>query len=258
MLKENEITSLKNSQIKRLKKLTQKKYRRQNNAFIVENLAMIYDALNSGFDFLELFVTKEFIDKNTSKFDHLQSNTKIKEYYLIDPDLNRSYSQLDTPSGITAVYSKNNKAYDDNGAVVYLNGIKDPGNIGTIMRSALAFDVANIVVDSECVDIYNYKSVSAARDSIFKLSILEDENGKWLNGIKGKLPIYVASSNSGEKLLDIHNVNNFCLVLGSESHGVSQHIIGLADKSIKIEISKQIESLNVASAAAILLYKLRS
>ncbi|MBU0468069.1 MAG: RNA methyltransferase [Candidatus Omnitrophica bacterium] len=255
-MKVNEITSQNNCQIKLLRKLAQKKYRRQNSKFTVENLAIIYDVLNSGFDFTALFLTQGFIDKHKEKFEYIQNKTKLSECYLIDEDLNKSYSQLDTPSGITAVYEKIPSVFNDSRSVVYLNGIKDPGNIGTIMRTALAFDALNIVLSPTCVDIYNFKAISAARDSIFKLNIIEDHDGNWLNSIKGKIPIFVANSNDGVCLSEVKREGVFCLVLGSESHGVGDNMVKIADKSIKIEISNAIESLNVSSAAAILLYGL--
>ena len=255
-MKATEITSQNNCQIKLLRKLAQKKYRRQNSKFTVENLAIIYDALNSGFDFTALFLTQDFIDKNKEKCEYIQNKTKLIGYYLIDEALNSSYSQLDTPSGITAVYDKIPSVFNDSKSVVYLNGIKDPGNIGTIMRTALAFDVLNIVLSPTCVDIYNFKAISAARDSVFKLNIIEDHDGNWLNGKKGKIPILVADSNNGVSLSEVKRGGSFCLVLGSESHGVGEDMVKIADKSIKIEISNSIESLNVSSAAAILLHGL--
>ena len=192
MLKAKSISSQKNSQIRLLRKLSLKKYRKQTGKFTVENLAIIYDGLKSGYHFEELFVTQAFIDKNKTKFEYLQEHSNLKEYYLIDESLNKSYSQLDSPSGITAVYTIRPSSLDEKKSVIYLNGIKDPGNLGTIMRSALAFDVVNIVLDSTCVDAYNFKTISAAKDSIFKLNIIEDKNGTWLRDGKGVLPIYAA------------------------------------------------------------------
>lgn len=252
-----EITSQSNAKIKWLKKLSQKKYRQQNNEFTIENLTTIYDALKSGHDFKDIFVTKDFVNKNKQKFECLQKKSQLKECYLIDEDLNRYYSQLDTPSGITAVYDVNPSSLDHCKSVVYLNGIKDPGNMGNIMRSALAFDVPNVVLDATCVDVYNYKVINAAKDAIFKLNILEDDDGKWLEGRTDDWPIYVADAQNGEPLSQAKAKKPFCLVLGSESHGVSEDILKLADKSIHIDISQQIESLNVSAAAAIFLYALR-
>ena len=257
MRKVSEIVSQKNTQIKLLRKLALKKYRRQRSQFTVENLAIIYDALKSGQGFTGLFVTENFIQKNREKFEFLQTHSSIESYYLIDEELNKCYSQLDTPSGITAIYDIKHKPLDKNKSVIYLNGLRDPGNIGTIMRTALAFDVPNVVLDSTCVDRYNFKSINAAKDAIFKVNIWEDKDGSWLENKKNVLSIYVANSHNGVHLSKVQNEKPFCLILGNEAHGVSNELIQLAEKEIYIPISKEIESLNVSAAAAILLYQLR-
>ena len=253
MEKHEIITSSQNNHIKTLKKLALKKYRYELKQFTVENLTIIIDALNSGHDFETLFVTAEFITRHLDKFQFLQDKSKAS-YYIIDEALNRHYSQLDTPSGITAIYKFPVSTLIPGQSVIYLNGISDPGNLGTIMRTALAFNFTNLVLDETCVDIYNAKTIAAAKDSIFKLNILEDSGGAWLK--ENKLPIYVTSA-SGDLDLEDFKVDNFCLVLGNESHGVSDEIFQMANSKIKIDISDKIESLNVSVAAAILFYKLR-
>jgi RNA methyltransferase, TrmH family len=173
---------------------------------------------------------------------------------VLDDKLNKHFSNLDTPSGITAIYNIKEKELDKS-SVIYLNGVSDPGNLGTILRSALAFDFANIALDENCVDVYNPKVISAAKDAIFKLNIAEDKTGNWLKN--NKLPIYITSSQKGENLAKFKPAKAFCLVLGSESHGISPDIMKLAESNIKINISSKIESLNVAAAAAILFYEFR-
>jgi TrmH family RNA methyltransferase len=215
------ISSSQNAQIQLLKKLALKKYRRQENEFTVENLTIIYDALAGGNDFEALFVTSEFINKNLNKFEHLLNNSKISFYYLIDEKLNKHYSQLETPSGITAVYKINPGTLAKSQSVIYLNGINDPGNVGTIMRTALAFGFNNIIVDETCADIYNAKTISAAKDSIFKLNIIEDRDLTWLKKNKNNLAIYATSSHDGTDLNKFKTAKEFCLVLGSESHGLN-------------------------------------
>ena len=248
------IVSSQNAQIKLLEKLNIKKYREQLKQFLVENLAIILDGLNDNYDFEALFVTEEFMDKHPEKLAYIESKSQCQNYYLIDSKLNKQYSSLDTPSGITAIYSQPDKKLDES-SVVYLNSINDPGNLGAIMRSALAFDFRNLVLDDNCVDIYNPKVISAAKEAIFKLNIIEDKTGAWL--ADNKLPVYVTSSHQGDDLAVFKPAKLFCLVLGSESHGVSSEIMKIAKANIKINISAQLESLNVATAAAILFYELR-
>ena len=250
------ITSPQNSQIQLLKKLALKKYRYQENKFTIENLVIITDALRGGFDFEALFVTKEFISKNSDKFEYLLSKSRADKYYLIDEKLNKHYSQLETPSGITAIYKMNSGKFKKNSPVVYLNSINDPGNIGTIIRSCLAFGFKNIIFDENCADLYNFKTINAAKDAIFKINFLEDKESNWIKKNKDKIAIYTSSSHDGKLLEKFKAEKIFCLVLGNESHGVSEEILKLSKDSIKIEMDENLESLNVASAAAILLYKL--
>jgi len=247
------ISSAQNKQIKTLEKLNAKKYREELGQFIVENLVIILDALKSGHDFVALFVTAEFYGKHVEQINYLQKNSACSNFYLIDSKINKFYSNLDTPSGITAVYNINDKILDKT-SVICLNGVSDPGNLGTIMRSALAFGFTNLVLDGTCVDVYNPKVVGAAKDAIFKLNIIIDKDGAWLKN--NKLPLYVTSSHQGLSLAKFKPAKSFCLVLGSESHGVDPALTKKADQAIKIEMSDEIESLNVATAAAILFYEL--
>jgi TrmH family RNA methyltransferase len=248
------ISSAENAWIKLLKKLDSKKYRQEYGQFMTENLVIISAAMKDGYDFEALFISEEFAFKHEEQLLFLLGSTKSSNLFLIDPRLCKNYSGLDTPSGIAAIYKIQEKALDNN-SVVYLNAINDPGNLGSIMRSALAFGFLNLVLDENCVDVYNPKVVNAAKDAIFKLNIYEDKTGDWLN--KCGLPIYTSSSHVGTNLSEFKPDELFCLVLGSESHGVSPEIIKLSKQSIKIEMSDKIESLNVGTAAAIIFYEFK-
>lgn len=248
------ISSAANSRIKDLGKLALKKYRLETGSFMVENFTIIKDALLSSHQPDALFITEDFVEKYPDKISSLEENG-CSDYYLVDNKLNKLYSQLDTPSGITAVYLMDANTELVSGPVIYLNGISDPGNLGTILRSALAFGFKNIVLDAQCVDLYNSKVINAAKDAVFKLNIVNDEDGSWL--ANNKKLLYITSSHGGTNLSDFEADDDYCLVLGGESHGVSEEIITRADKKIKIEMSKDMESLNVAIATALLLYKFR-
>lgn len=277
MLEIKKINSLENFQIKLLKKLGSKKYRQEFGLFSVENLVIIQDSLKAGYDFESLFFTTEFAQKNSEILKILQKKSKAKNFFEIETKINKSFSNLETPAGIAAVYkvkveegvaekriiSKEKKANlktkPANLHFVYLNGINDPGNLGTIMRSALAFGFKTLILDEACVDIYNPKVITAAKDSIFKLNFIFDKNRTWLEREvrKNKLALYVADVKGKTDLNKFKASKSFCLALGSESQGLSKEILKLANKSIKIEISPEIESLNVAIAAGILFYYLK-
>ncbi|MBN2854550.1 RNA methyltransferase [Patescibacteria group bacterium] len=279
MLEIKKINSLENPQIKLLKKLGLKKYRQEFGLFCVENLVIIFDALKSGYDFESLFFTNEFSQKNSEALKILQKKSETKNFFEIDNKINKSFSSLETPAGIVAVYKiKEGEVPERNGelekkvglrkkgglkksdASVYLNGINDPGNLGTIMRSALAFGFKTLVLDETCADIYNPKVISAAKDSIFKLNFIFDRNRAWLERevVQNNLALYATDLKGEENLAKLKGGKNFCLALGSESRGLSEEILKLAAKKIKIEISSEIESLNVAVAAGILFYHFKA
>lgn len=261
-----EITSKDNVKIKILKQLGQKKYRDESGKFLVENAVIIQDAAKAGIVFDAIFATKDFIEKNREKFDFIieknnasepaSTRSNRGEYYLVDEKINKSFSAMDTAPGIAAVYSKPERKIDLAKPVVYLNAINDPGNLGTILRSALAFGLKNIVVDERSADVYNPKTIGAAKDAIFKLNIGFDESLKILKEIKDKMPIFSTRLEKSEGLEILTKQKLFCVVLGSESHGVDKAIQTMSDNFIRIPMSREIESLNVAASAAIVFYEI--
>jgi TrmH family RNA methyltransferase len=156
-----------------------------------------------------------------------------------------------------AVYEKEETAINFSSDIVYLNNIKDPGNLGTILRSSVAFGIENIVLDENCVDVYNPKTIQASKDAIFKLNIAYDKEMKIMKEIKEKMPIFVTNVQKGEELdIALSPVKNICILLGNESFGVSDELEKLADKFINIKTTSKIESLNVAIGASIIFYEL--
>lgn len=235
-----EIKSKTNPNIQLLRKLSQKKYRIKFDKFFVENLKIIED---SEIDPEMLFaVDKKILEKS-----------KAKNRFLITKELNKYFSELETPSGVAAIYKKIDKPIDFKSTTVYLNGINDPGNLGTILRSALAFGFKNVVVDEKCADIYNSKTINAAKDSIFKLNITRDKKLKVFNKLKNIMPIVSTSLKNGKKP-EVFKGKKICLVLGSEAHGVDSFIQKTAKNFITIKMSGKMESLNVAVSAGVIFY----
>jgi len=239
-------------------KNTNKKYRDEYSEFLVENFVTIKDAFQSGFKAKQIFITEEFLSSQTrSRSAGEKNKAEIEkmsagETRLIDEQINQSFSELKTTSGICAVYNKLNNKIDLEKPIIYLNAINNPGNLGTILRSALAFDLKNIVLDENCVDLYNYKVINASKDAIFKLNIGIDKDLELLKNIKEKMKIFSTRLENSNDLDILKKEKVFCLVLGSESHGVSKKIQDLSDNFIKINMASDIESLNVAGAAAII------
>jgi TrmH family RNA methyltransferase len=244
------ITSTDNDKIKFLKKLGDKKFRDASGQFLVENLIIISDAMQAGFKPSQLFIREDLLEKENEKLDLIIE--KFSDYFVINEKVNKYFSSLSTPSGIVAVFDKQEKEINLAETVIYLNAINDPGNLGTILRTAVAFGMKNIVVDEKCTDIYNAKTISSAKDAIFKLNIAKDDNLKILDDIKKAMPVF-ATSLEGEMMdKKIFQKEKFCLILGNEANGVEESILKLADKKIKIPMSGEIESLNVAVSAGII------
>lgn len=251
------ISSSDNIKIKNLKKLKQKKYREELGQFFVENLVIIKDALSAGYKPISIFATEQFALKNKKELERIIQESKLNDWFEISEKINKSFSDLENPSGICVVYKipmKSKLLFDK--STLYLNSIGDPGNLGTIFRSAVAFGFNNIILDETCADEYNYKTINASKDAIFKVNINHDKNLKLLRDVKNKMPI-VSTRMKGAKNIDtLNKYKKFCLVLGDESRGVDKNIETLADEFVKINIRPEIESLNVAMATAIILHSI--
>lgn len=243
------IVSASNEKIKYLKKLGEKKYRDKSGEFLVENLRIIHDAVLSGFIPVSLFVSEKLLASSDERLEFVLDNAD--EYFIISDKVNKNYSNLSTPSGISAVFKKITNELDLNKIIIYLNKVSDPGNLGTILRTALAFDVLNIVVDEGCADIYNPKTISAAKDAILKLNIQEDRNLEIFNKIKNKMKVYSTKMDKGKEIGEIKD-KQYCLVFGNEANGVSEEITKKSNGFVSIKTAGKIESINVAISAGII------
>jgi len=262
-MKVSEITSKDNEKIKKLKKLSMKKYRQEFGEHMIENATILLDALRSGFKPTSLFVTQDFIDHDSGRWNEIEQGCGLDEYYLIDEKVNKAFSELDAPAGVAATFSQNlplTPSFERRGErVIYLNAISDPGNLGTILRTALAFNINTVVVDSECVDIYNPKTVQAARGAIFNLDIIQDDSDRTiLKQIKEQMPIISTALDGAPKLDQLAEKESFCIVFGNEAHGISEDVRALSDEFIRIKMSDKMESLNVAISAGIVLHNIHN
>ena len=249
------ITSKENPKLKLVKKLHSKKYRQKEQKFIIENIKTILDAQKQGISPVELYIHEEKVDQYLTEFS--QEATAI---FTVEKSLFQNISTLEASSGMIAIYKASSKPINTAQSVLYLNGISDPGNLGTLLRTALAFNIENVVLDNDCVDIYNPKVQQAAKNAIFALNIEQDTHFETLRTIKANMPILTSALENG---ISVESVKKeltpnapFCLVLGSEAHGVSEEVLKTADHIISIPHSEKIESLNVSIAGAILLWEL--
>ena len=239
------ITSLENKKVKEVIKLHNKKYRDLTNTFIVETQHLVEEAEKYGI-VKELFIVEDdFVDRNDT--------------YFVTKEIMKKMSTMESPSNILAVCEKSNSKEIIGDKILLLDEIQDPGNLGTIIRSSVAFGVTTIVLSRDTVDLYNPKVIRATEGMFCHINIITMDLEEAIKIIKEKgIIIYGTNVVSGTNIKEISNVSSFALIVGNEGNGVKKHIQLLCDDNLYIPMNDNVESLNVGIACSILLYELRS
>ena len=239
--------------IKKLKLLKQSKHRKVKNQFIAEGKRLVREAINSSNTVDLLFCTKTFYEKNKNDWRGFLEVGSMMIEKITDSQF-KSISSTSTPSGIAALCNIP-RSPDIDFKVrewIYLDKIRDPGNLGTILRSALWFGFKNIILSSKSVDPYNPKAIRSGMGSHFGLNLYQNII---LNDFI-KTHQIVSGSTCGEDISGFKLPERYVLVLGNEAHGISKNIEPLIQKSVSIKRLGEGESLNLSSAASILMYSL--
>lgn len=236
------ITSLNNPTIKEISKLKNKKYRDLTNTYLVEGEHLVEEAYKNN------LLTKIILLEDTI------CNYDIEKIY-VTKEVMKKLTELDTPNKIIGIVKKNTPLPIGN-KILILDNIQDPGNLGTIIRSSVAFDIDTIVLSPNTVDIYNPKVIRSTQGMIFYTNIITLELKEFINEIKTKnYTIFGTNVRNGKNIKEITLPEKFALVLGNEGQGVSKEIESLCDDNIYIKMSSKCESLNVSVATSILLYE---
>ena len=239
------ITSLENDKIKFLCKLQQKKYRDESNMFLVEGEHLVQEADKSN-SIEELIITEEY----NSNYNY--------PIIIVTKEIMKKISNLDNPPPIMALCRKNSSNEIKGNKIVLLDEIQDPGNLGTIIRSSLAFNVDTIVL-SNCVDLYNPKVLRGTQGMFYHINIINKDTNSTLEYMKeNNIPIYGTSVEGGVevKSLTKKDKEKYCLIMGNEGKGISTEILDKCDKKLYIKMNEKTESLNVGVACSIILYEL--
>lgn len=237
------ITSINNQTIKELDKLKQKKYRDLEQKFLIEGEHLVEEAEKSG-------VLEKIILLENSEY-----HSNLEKIY-VSKNVMKKLSSLDTPPNIIGVCKMLSRK-ELGKKVLLLDDIQDPGNLGTIIRSSVAFNVDSIVMSLNTVDLYNPKVIRSTQGMIFKINFIKDDLGQVIKNLKSKnIPIYTTNVNGGENIKNINSTDSYGLIMGNEGNGVKDEISTLADRKIYIPMNSKVESLNVSVAASILLYEL--
>ena len=238
-----EILSKNNQKIKEACALKMKKVRLEKHLFLMEGIKNFDMALKYG-KVKQVFTTIGL--------------PKIKqdvEAYRVNDEVLRKLANSDNPEGIVFVCEQLEPRKDkkDYHKIVYLNQINDPGNLGTILRTAVAFDYDAVILSKSSVDLYNEKVIAASKGAIFLINAFYDDINNYLDGRQ----IIVSALDNAIPLNRLEKPKDFVLVLGNESHGVSEEVLKLANKIVRIEMNDNIDSLNVGVAAGILMNYLK-
>lgn len=233
----NMIESLENQKVKYLTKLSLAKYRKKEQKFIVEGKHLVDEAKKLN-----------LLEEAFSIYD-LDGYTRVSEAVM------KKICNTDTvvsEIGLCKMLDKNELSNN----ILILDGVQDPGNMGALMRSAIAFGFNTIVLGNGCVDIYNDKVIRASQGAIFKLNFLNENLMDFIPKINNDYIVYGTDVVNGIELDNVENNNKIAFVLGNEGNGISKEVKSLINKNIYIPMHNT-ESLNVAVAGGIIMYKLR-
>ena len=238
------ITSLENNKIKDLVKLQSKKYRDSTNMFLVEGEHLVEEVYKSGL-LKEVFVVED------DSF-----NIDVPTTY-VSSDVMKKISTTDTYINVVGLCEKKNSNEIIGNKILLLDDIQDPGNLGTIIRSSVAFNVDTIILSPNTVDLYNSKVLRSTQGMFSHINIITMDLVEAINTIKSKgITVYGTNVNNGEDVRNINDTSSYALVMGNEGNGVHQNIQDMCDKNLYIKMSNNTESLNVGVACSILLYEL--
>lgn len=271
------ITSKDNKLIKEIKKLKEKKYR--TNKFIIEGEKMLEEAIKENAEIETIVVSENFSFRNNDELNRLVQKVKNaskiefenndkgelkkpitdKKIIVVSSNVFKELSDVKTPQGVLAVVAKkenSNKIDFNENYILALDGVQDPGNMGTIIRTLDAANVHQLIVSKETVDSYSPKVIRSTMGSIFRVNVIEVENLKeTLEKAQGEgFKVISTALDAKESIYEV-NYNKKIVVIGNEANGVSKDIQDISDIKVKIPMPGKAESLNASVAAGLMIYE---
>lgn len=235
------ISSIDNKRVIEISKLYIPKYQNESNKFIVEGEHLVNEALKSG-------LLEEVFSINDN--DYGVNTTIVSESVM------KKITTLDSVPSVIGICKKTEDK-EISGNVLVLDGVQDPGNLGTIIRSAVAFNIDTIVLSKDTVSMYNPKVVRATQGMLFHINIIRRDLKEFIPSLKENgYKIYSTNVNDGVDLKNVRKIDKYAIIMGSEGNGVKPEIDLLSDEFIYIKTSDKCESLNVGVATSIILYEL--
>lgn len=237
------ITSVNNSKIKEIKKLKNSKYSKEQKLFLIEGEHLVKEAFK--LNLLELTISLDDVSYNVPNL-------------IVNKSVLESLSSINSTPNIIGVckYIDENKPLGDR--ILILDNIQDPGNLGTIIRSSVAFNFTSVVLSLDTVSKYNNKVIRSTQGMLFNTNVISCDIKSLIKKLKDEnYVIYATDVVDGVDVKDIKKPSKFAIVMGNEGSGVSSDIKDLADCNLYIKMNKDCESLNVAVASSILMYEMQ-
>ena len=237
------IESINNEKIKKYSKLLNKKYRDETNLYLVSTDHLVSEALKK-----ELVVEIFLLEEYENKYGNVTYVTK---------SVMRKLSNLTTLPSVVAVVKKQEKV-EIKGNVILLDGLQDPGNVGTIIRSSVAFNIDTIIVGDNTVDIYNEKVLRASEGMLYNVNIVKKNLIDVIKYLKDNNYTVIGTKVDGGKNIKDINVDKYAFVVGNEGNGISDEVLDLCDEYVYIKMNDNAESLNVGVASSIIMYEINN
>lgn len=237
------ITSINNEYIKEISKLNEKKYRDKSNKYLIEGLHLVTEALK--YDIIDTIIIREDFSYETD-IKHIIVSNEVMKKLSDNPSI---------PKIMAIVYKKESTISGNK--ILLLDRLQDPGNLGTIIRSAVAFNFDTIILSNDTVDLYNSKVLRSTQGMLFNINILRQDLTSVINELKNNnYTIYGTKVDNGNDVKEINKINKFALIIGNEGTGISDNILKQCDKYLYIKMNNNCESLNAGVAASILMYEM--
>ena len=248
------ITSKSNEHIKHLKKLYQKKFREEFSEYVIEGIKIVKEAIAEGQIIKSVYVNEDSKEEIISAIPEI---TKM-DLVIVEKNVFQDISGVTNPQGIIAIVKKNedNRISYEEDFYLILDGISDPGNLGTIIRTADSLGIKQIIVSNNTVEVFNPKVVRSTMGAIFRVKIIEVESIVDIIAKmkERKIRVYATDLDTDKTIYSV-SYEKAAVIIGNEANGVEDTVKKVASEKIKIPMLGKTESLNAAVATSIILYE---